>query len=205
MPAPQLEVAPEPAAGGASLTLPLALLQEGGDRQAQLFLRLAITNHQATTVHPSKLVLSFSSPPLIADVAISLDFDILGGATKIWAFDTSDNVLLPYLTPTSVELRVFADGFSEPVRSTWSFLPQISPVANGGHPFPARAADLGPGEHWFGRSVGLRDGRGNGAQLQERCAEQPLSGDGPFAAGAWRGQPLPSSARRRGAASNPAP
>src|SRR4051794_18097790 len=111
-----ISVTIEPSEAGSVLYLPLAAKTDQDQPTAQLSLQFTITNHRTSAVHLNQLKLSFTAPPAVSAVSIPISLDIAPSATVEWNFDTPNNILLPFPTPSSFKLSLSGTGFTSPAK-----------------------------------------------------------------------------------------
>jgi murein DD-endopeptidase MepM/ murein hydrolase activator NlpD len=163
MAAPKLSIAVQPSEGKSVVYLPLAPRREGAAKNAQLSLRLDITNQETATVHASQVQLNFCDPTAPTQT-IAIDLEIGAGDTGVWFCSVADYVLLPEPTPQEISVSVVCDGFTDPARVVRPLEYHQSPVEGKAYLFPARADDLGVGEYWQGQSA-THGPAGGGVQM----------------------------------------
>jgi hypothetical protein len=79
-----------------------------------------------------------------------LDLPLNANAQTAWHFATADEILLPANAPTQVQLKLWADGYSEARTLLLPLKAHVNPVAGGAYLFP------GEGERPSGRGVLVR-------------------------------------------------
>jgi hypothetical protein len=156
--APKLTISVEPSEAGKVVYLAEAAPTKDKPLTARLFLQLAITNGEATTITLDKLSLLFnnSQPGIVTRPIHWLQKDgtytpvkIDPGKTQLWWFQKpGDEVILPAPAPTSVTLAISVEGFHFAAVATRPLAAHRAPTPEGSFLFPAHASDLRATEYW---------------------------------------------------------
>jgi hypothetical protein len=165
---PKVTVTLEPFDGKAVLFSPLSARVAGGKQESLIALSLKISNQEKNTVKLSKVKVSFSGDPQVANTVYSPNFSILAGETKTLDFGHTQNIRVPFPAPQGINLELTFDGFT-PVILSKPLAAHVNPVAQGSYLFPAKASDLKEGEYWGGSS-GHKAGGDTGKPPEERFA-----------------------------------
>jgi hypothetical protein len=150
-PAPNVTPEIEPSDGNAVLYSPLAAHHSGGEVEAMVALSLKISNQEATAVKLTKVQISFTGQPKVADVIYDTDFSVNPKTTRTLHFDRTKNIILPFPPPQGIKIGLTFNGFSV-VTISKPLAPHVNPVAGGSYLFPAKTSHLTPGEFWSGGS-----------------------------------------------------
>ena len=150
MSTPNVSVSVEPSEAGSVYYLPLAGKTITTQGNAQLSLQLTILNQGTSAVHINKLNIAFTAPPSVSSVTIPLSLNIAPGVAVEWNFDTPNNILLPFPTPSQVKLSLYADNYTAPANSAFPLIPYHTSSAGGSYLFPTRASALEENEFWKG-------------------------------------------------------
>ncbi|HKQ77304.1 MAG TPA: M23 family metallopeptidase [Blastocatellia bacterium] len=150
-PAPKISVAIEPSDGDSVLYSPLAARTAGGEMEALVALALRINNQEDTAIKLTKVKVSFTGAPKVADVFYETNLSIQPNKTARQDFDRTKNIILPFPPPQGIKLELTFNGFSQ-VTISKPLAAHVNPVAEGSYLFPAKTSDLGSGEFWSGAS-----------------------------------------------------
>ena len=179
MSAPNLTIAVEPAIGSNLMFLPLAPNTANDPTKAEIAISLTIHNNGPTAVVTNMLTVAFPGFPAQPASPIPLSLTIPSGATVGWAFDKSNDIVIPQPGPNQISFAVSCNGFTQPAVKTIGLVSGGAP-APGGFDFPASASDLRIGEYWSGQSL-THDAGNNGSQLF--AYDMGVVGSDPSAAG----------------------
>ncbi len=146
---------------------PLAPKTASGPLQAQLSIDLVIKNNGASKIDIEKVRLSYSGGPALASVTLT---DGLRRGEGNAAVDVSTDPSidpgescklmltpdqkLPIPAPANITIQVHFKNFATPLSLTRALAAHRNPTSTGSYRFPAKAADLAPGEFWSGSSSG---------------------------------------------------
>ena len=147
----QATVSIEPSDGQSVLYSPLAARVAGGKMESLIALSLKISNQETATIKLSKVKISFSGQPKVANTVYDTDFSIQPKKTATLNFNRDLNIRLPFPAPQGINIEMTFDGFT-PVILSKPLKAHANPVAEGSYLFPAKATDLSAGEYWSGAS-----------------------------------------------------
>jgi hypothetical protein len=178
MSTPNLTVTAEPFESGKVVFLPLAPKTANDKQNAQLSLKLFMTNNESKKLTVTQLKISFVGPPSVSDVTIPIDvkttdangqpltlpFEIESKKTGVWFFATEMNILLPVPAPGTIKLSLTCKDFTSPATVSFPLAAHKSPTPAQSFSFPARPNDFRVGEYWVGRST-THGPAGDGGQM----------------------------------------
>lgn len=144
-------VSVEPSDGAAVLYSPLAARIAGGEVEALVALSLRISHQEAAAIKLTKVKVSFTGQPTVADVIYDTDLSIQPNKPETLDFDRAKNIILPFPPPQGIKIELTFNGLS-PVTVSKPLAPHVNPVTEGSYLFPARTFDLAEGEFWSGAS-----------------------------------------------------
>jgi hypothetical protein len=148
MSVPNLALAVEPVESGNIVFLPMTPKTSTGKARGRVLLRLSITNNEAKAILVTFINVSFPGSAPTWGLRQINQMVNSGDTLLWWAQNPSDDMLFDLPGPDQIQLKIWADGFSEPKSFTYKLVPHRSPVSEGAYLFPAKAADLAFGEFW---------------------------------------------------------
>jgi murein DD-endopeptidase MepM/ murein hydrolase activator NlpD len=166
--APNVIVSIEPFNGTSVLFSPLAAHVKGGPQESLVVLSLKISNQEKATVTLSKVKVSFSGNPQVADTIYNTSFSVQAGKTATLDFGHTQNIRVPFPAPPSIKIELTFNGFT-PLVVSKPLVAHANPVPQGSYLFPAKSGDLLEGEYWGGSS-GHKAGGTTNKPPEERLA-----------------------------------